>query len=354
MTMTKVASESEHIEEGKEANALHNHLAASKVYTFSASSPTGIPAWIWLPLLTCFLGATVYLSLRGILHVLPAPIARPLQAIVDRASDALHSKYRQWRTGGNIRLHDGPRGRDQLVAMSLDLDESDDGHDDDDELPLANMAGPQGMLGRAKREIKLNRIVSLLSGKGSAVRHAGYENGYLGNGDLENDGRGQEERILDLPRLKTTNVVSGGYRPRSGSSASSTHSSMNGSPKVASGGGTLFRADASESDAPSLPHHFASHHFSNAQPLSPASPRSMKSPSLSRRPSLLAIQEQEESSVSPRSSTDSKGRQENRGIGIEMEGPQSAVMSTSSSSSSETDGIPDWQSARSAGTVRAM
>lgn len=264
----------------------------------------------------------IWLSLRNLSHLLPLRVQHAIQDFSDRLGLARHIRLLEHNDSSDR------QGGNTDVPFGIDLDEGSS-DDDDDELPLASrFNGQPPSFGSSGRRQKLDRIVRLFSG--GIQRAKGYGN--LANSDEE------EERVLDLPNLPSTNQ----------------HYRREGPTNTSSATTTLFRADSQEGDASPLPAQFS---LSPARPqlnssfvpgpLSPStdriySPRSpIRSPSISRTPSLDAIVE--ETSVSPRTSIELT-RQAHTQSPVEME---SAVMSRFGSGSSHSQELPDWASARS-------
>lgn len=298
------------------------------------TSPLGIPSWLWLTLLTFFMLFIIWLSLRNLSHLLPVRVQHAIQDFSDRLGIASHIRLlehnvnpRSARSGNNPRAD---------VPFGIDLDEgSSDDEDDDDELPLATRFAHQqdSSFGKSGRQQKLDRIVRLFSG---GIQHArGY--GPLGSSNVNYTQDEDEERVLDLPNLPS----SYNYDRRKKQNASAT-STTTTSPT------TLFQADYQEGDASPLPSKFSlsNTRFHASGPLSPSldrnTPRSpIRSPSLSRTPSLVAIVE--ETSVSPRSSTEHT-RPKRTDSPVQLE---SSELDRSGSGSSHSQELPDWASARS-------
>ena len=221
-----------------------------------------------------------------------------------------------------IRLVDMP-GREQgdgriyraNVPSYFDEGSTDDGDDNDDELPLATVG--QHAARRQGRGRNFDRIAGFFGGKGH-LGNCHEQAGFL-------DPEAQQEYILDLPSTRTT--LSGkkyGKASRSISRASVSSSS------------SLFRTDSSDADALPLP-------LSKSRMTSISGERSTvqntrsptRSPSLSRTPSLTAIQE--EASIPKRAF-----------IGEHEDDSKASPFMTradSSSSRSSEQELPDWASA---------
>lgn len=183
------------------------------------TSPTGISPWIWLPVLTVFMGFVIWLSLRNFLQLLPLRVQYAVQDFADRAGyrgqirlndDGASTLYlaregeytddeddvesRQGRRAGyGGRYHSG-RSEDGIAldAVSTDDEGEEDDDGEDDELPLAaaierkkRRQSQRSSFSRSGRERKLDRLVSLFSGKSGRTNEVNDEE--------------QGERILDLP-----------------------------------------------------------------------------------------------------------------------------------------------------------
>ena len=180
---------------------------------FQPASPTGIPSWIWMTLLTLFMLAIIFVSVRGLYAHLPVSWQRYLRERWEDAQERialanpLQRRSSHWGRNGRIRLSaDGPHQGVQIGSLTVHADgesSASDEDDDDDELPLATRLqdlqsdrrlapGRNGLLSRSK----VDRVVSLFSGKGTdnGIGHS-YRNAlHLGADD--------EERILDLPHTQ--------------------------------------------------------------------------------------------------------------------------------------------------------
>lgn len=284
------------------------------------TSPLGIPSWLWLTLLTFFMLFIIWLSLRNLSHLLPLRVQHAIQDLSERLGVARHIRLLEQ----NEHLGATSGNRHMAASFAMDLDEGSS-DDDDDELPLATRFNQHDSTFRkAGTQQKLDRIVRLFSG---GIQHArGY--GHIPGEPAHED----EERVLDLPSLPSPSH----YGKRHNPAASSP------SPK------TLFQTDPHDGDASPLPAQVSlpNARYSNTGPLSPSLDRSyprspIRSPALSRTPSLVAIAE--ESSVSPRSSFDVQ-----RPNQFDSPGPElSAELRRSASGSSQSQTLPDWATARS-------
>lgn len=297
------------------------------------SSPTGIPSWVWLPILTLFMLFVIWLSLRNFLQLLPLRMQYALRDFTDRAGyrgrirlndDAASTHYDGYTDFGDgdgddaSQSHSGFRYGNGRTGRVIHLDgvSSDEEEDDDDELPLASSLDRRNKRRRDSqrssfsirgRGHKFSRIAQLLTGKGKQQHHHHHPSSRLKEPD-------EEDPILDLGHThRNTSYLqpdSNRNRERSDSSASSASN--------------MFRTKSNEEDAPPLANNFDLSFQSPSQKatttptkseanLSPTfertaaaiafrsqnPTRSPRSPMLSRTPSLNAIQEEPSSPRHP-------------------------------------------------------
>jgi hypothetical protein len=311
----------------------------------------------------------IWLSLRNLSHLLPLPIQNAIQDISDRLHLHIRSHIRlldprdtAGNAGGNYSRRYHPQQQQQGIPFNLDPDDASS-EDDDDELPLVSLSshnddGPSSYFGKAGRSRKLDRMVRLFSGTGTSQRSRGY--GQLGNADTHEE---DEESVLDLPNLSASTQRFNPNNTERIRQHRQQQQQQRNPPNIPPHPSILFQASTHENDASPLPTHFSPFTSPIKGPLSPSLergiyPRSpLRSPSLSRTPSLVAIVE--ETSVSPRSSTDQQRRQQDHEYQDHrkqlVESPTSEPISRIGSGSGSTESresreIQDWASARSFAT----
>lgn len=240
---------------------------------FQPASPTGIPSWIWMTLLTLFMLAIIFVSVRGLYAHLPVSWQRYLRERWEDAQERialanpLQRRSSHWGRSGRIQLSaDGPHQGVRIGSLTVHADgesSSSDEDDDDDELPLATRlqdlqshrtltSGRNGLLSRSK----VDRVVSLFSGKGTdtGIGHSHRNALHLGADD--------EERILDLPHTRMPRGASSKatsprklVKPRPGERRASASSSSSSNSLFQLQEASAFQH--SNPDAPILPASFS-------------------------------------------------------------------------------------------------
>lgn len=261
-------------------------------------------------------------------------------------------------------------GRDPEEAIAnLSIhngDSSDEEGDHDDELPLAHRwqngssHSRQSTTKRRSRGVPslADRFVSLFTGRGQASAYGLLGGGSRANGRYfqEDEEEDPEGSILNLPTLANHNGVQNHSRQPEHQNRRVTK------PKTSP---SLFKLDTSDLDAPLLQSNFtlSPSRISQANPFSslgdlgsptlgygfPRSP--IRSPSLSRTPSLVAIAE--ETSPSPRNSAEHSQQSTPtfpnfRPASMARAASFTRSASTDSGTSSSRMGessVPDWASA---------
>lgn len=233
--------------------------------------------------------------------------------------------------------------------MGLEGDSDDEAGDDElPQFPTHSSSRTRGIAGtlQASKDRIEEAILSLVAGRSRRFRRL----------PEQEDPEAASERVLVLPNISsrhTTNTYKPNRASETNGSARPDASRQSSRPTS-----TLFHRDSADADAPPLPSYFnINHHQSPTRyysrtgsglgdrtpPLSARSP-TIRSPALSRTPSLLAIAE--EASVSPpATSSDATSKAK----------PFSYIRRKSSSSASASSGseqgFQDWASAVS-GTSR--
>ena len=290
----------------------------------------------------------IWLSLRNanLARYIPVPVQNYLQDLNERLG--LSRRIRLPASYTSFGQNSQDRG-EAITNLSIhNGDSSDDEDDHDDELPLAH----RWQNGSARRfrqgGSQLNRLISLFTGKGQASSY-GLLNGnanHTSNGyRLDDEEEEADGTVLQLPNLPASNNPA--------RQAQQTRKKPKSSP-------SLFTLDTADLDAPAIGSNFtlspsrlfqanpfASFNGSLGSPdLARANagygfPRSpIRSPSLSRTPSLGAIAE--ETSVSPRGSHETARKSANMSRNASTD---SGTSSGYDAQSRAETSLPDWASA---------
>jgi hypothetical protein len=245
------------------------------------------------------MAAILWLCLRNVTQLLPLKVQRILQDLVDRAFGR-----------GRIQLLDDSHhygiseNRRPGIPMGLEGD-SDDEDDELPQFPTQSAGRARGITGtlQASKDRMEAAILSLVAGRSQRFRRS----------PDEEDPEAASDRILVLPNISSRHTANT-YKPGLSLQTNDCPETPDSARPSTRPTSTLFRRDSADADAPPLPSYFnINHHHQSptryhsrsgsgdrTPPLSARSP-TIRSPALSRTPSLLAIAE--ESSISPPSSS---------------------------------------------------